>query len=87
MTQLEFRTGLAQQLIGQFRGTRKRKAPATVGNCGLAHWPTQFDKPGRCKGCTKENRRHEVKIGCKQCDIRLCVKHDFFEKYHEELLK
>jgi hypothetical protein len=31
MTQLEFRTGLAQQLIGQFRGTRKRKAPATVG--------------------------------------------------------
>ena len=46
MTQLEFRTGLAQQLIGQFRGTRKRKAPATVGNCGLAHWPTQFDKPG-----------------------------------------
>ena len=47
MTQLEFRTGLTQQLIGQFRGTRKRKAPATVGNCGLAHWPTQFDKPGR----------------------------------------
>ena len=87
MTQLEFRTGLAQQLIGQFRGTRKRKAPATVGNCGLAHWPTQFDKPGRCKGCTKENRRHEVKIGCKQCDIRLCVKHDCFAKYHEELLK
>jgi hypothetical protein len=32
-------TQLAQQLIGQFRGTRKRKAPATVGNCGLA----QFD--------------------------------------------
>ena len=37
MTQLKFRTGLAQQLIGQFRGTRKRKAPAAVGNCGLAH--------------------------------------------------
>ena len=85
--QLEYRTALAQQMIGQYRGIRKRKAPAVTGNCGLAHWPTQFEKPGRCKGCLKNNRRHEVSVGCKQCNIKLCVKNDCFYKYHEELLK
>jgi hypothetical protein len=30
------RTALAQQMIGQYRGIRKRKAPAVTGNCGLA---------------------------------------------------
>ncbi|CAC5406113.1 unnamed protein product [Mytilus coruscus] len=86
-TQLEYRKALAQQMIGNFRGVRKRKAPAVTGNCGLAHWPTQFDKPGRCKGCLKQNKRFEVSAGCKQCNIRLCIKNDCFFKYHEELLK
>lgn len=87
LAQLDFRKALAQQLIGQFRGVRKRKAPSVIGNCGDAHWPTQFPKPGRCKQCAKQGKRHEVSIGCKQCDIRLCIKNDCFFKYHEELFK
>jgi hypothetical protein len=38
-TQLMFRTALAQQMIGKFRGVRKRKVPPVTGNCGVAHWP------------------------------------------------
>jgi hypothetical protein len=37
-TQLEYRTALAQQMIGQYRGIRKRKPPAVTGICGLAHY-------------------------------------------------
>ncbi|KAJ8301049.1 LOW QUALITY PROTEIN: hypothetical protein KUTeg_022568 [Tegillarca granosa] len=68
------------------QGTRKRKAPSVTDNCGMAHWPIQFDKPGRCKNCSKEGKRHEMAIGCRQCKIRLCIKFDCFYKYHQELL-
>ncbi|KAJ8322104.1 hypothetical protein KUTeg_000575 [Tegillarca granosa] len=85
-SQLDFRRNLAQQLIGNFRGTRKRKVPSVVDNCYSAHWPIQFDKPGRCKGCAKESRRHEVSIGCRQCNIKLCIKFDCYYKYHQEQL-
>ncbi|CAC5408617.1 unnamed protein product [Mytilus coruscus] len=43
LSQLEFRKALAQQIIRQFRGVRKRKAPPVTGNCGLAYWPFQFE--------------------------------------------
>ncbi|KAJ8316330.1 hypothetical protein KUTeg_006344 [Tegillarca granosa] len=85
-SQLDFRRNLAQQLIGNFRGTRKRKVPSVVDNCGSAHWPIQFDKPGRCKGCAKESRRHEVSLGCRQCNIKLCIKFDCYYTYHQEQL-
>ncbi|KAJ8316765.1 hypothetical protein KUTeg_005711 [Tegillarca granosa] len=85
-TQLQFRMALAQQMIGGYRGSRKRKIPSVVDNCGSAHWPIQFPKPSRCKGCTKAGRRHEVSIGCRECNITLCIKHDCFYKYHKEML-
>jgi hypothetical protein len=40
---------LGQQLIGTYRGSRKRKLVSVVDNCGNAHWPTKFEKKGRCK--------------------------------------
>lgn len=84
---MDFRMPLAAQMIGAFRGNRKRKVPAVTGNCGDAHWPIQFKKPGRCKGCSKQNKRHKVSTGCRQCNIRLCIKNYCFLKYHQELLK
>lgn len=45
-TQVDFRMALAQQMIGAFRGSRRRKVPAVTGNCGDAQWLIQFEKPG-----------------------------------------
>lgn len=87
ITQLDYRMALAQQMIGQYRGLRKRKAPAVIGNCGMAHWPIHFEKAARCKQCIKEKRRREVLTGCQQCNVRLCIKNNCFVKFHEELLK
>ena len=84
---IDFRQALATQLIGTFRGSRKRKLPSVIDNCGTAHWPSLFEKPGRCKLCSVEKRRHEQSVGCKQCGIRLCLRHDCFTKYHKKLLK
>lgn len=85
--QIDFRQALVTQMVGTFRGSRKRTAPSTIDNCGNAHWPTLFEKIGRCKQCSKEKRRHEQSVGCKQCGIRLCLKHNCFTKYHKDLLK
>lgn len=85
--QIDYRQALAKQMVGAFRGSRKRKTPSVIDNCGNAHWPTLFEKPGRCKQCSKEKRRHEQSVGCKQCGIRLCLKHNCFTKYHKDLLK
>jgi hypothetical protein len=48
-TQLSFRMALGQQLIGTYRGSRKRKLVSVVDNCGNTHWSTKFEKKGRCK--------------------------------------
>jgi hypothetical protein len=37
--------------------------------------------------CYQNKRRREVKLGCKQCDIHLCVDDDCFAKYHSQLLQ
>ena len=34
-TQLSFRVALGQQLIGTYRGSRKRKLVSVVDNCGM----------------------------------------------------
>lgn len=84
-TQLDFRTNLARKLIGTFRGTRKRKTPPNIDNCGNAHWPSKFPKRGRCRMCSKENRRREIYLGCSQCNIHLCVEHNCFLRFHQQL--
>ncbi|KAJ8313368.1 LOW QUALITY PROTEIN: hypothetical protein KUTeg_009154 [Tegillarca granosa] len=85
-SQLEFRQSLARQMIGGYRGTSKPKALSVIDYCGSAHWPTQLSKRRRCKDCSKDGKRHEVSIGCMQCNIRLCIKFDCFFKYHRELI-
>ena len=84
-SQMSFRMALAQQLIGTYRGSRKRKLTSVIDNCGNAHWPTKFEKKGRCKLCYKNKRRREVLIGCKQCGINLCLEEDCFAKWHSQL--
>ena len=84
-TQLEFCMNLGQKLIGTFRGSRKRKIPPTTDNCGNAHWPSKFPKHGRCKLCAQEKRRHEVYLGCTQCSVHLCVDHNCFFRYHQQM--
>ena len=81
-TQLNYRMELARQLIGNFRGARKRKIVSNTDNCGQAHWPVKIPKRGRCKQCTSEKRRHEIYIQCKTCQIYLCVDNGCFEKWH-----
>ena len=84
-TQLEFRMNLGQKLIGTFRGSRKRKIPPMTDNYGNAHWPSKFPKRGRCKLCAQEKRRHEVYLGCTQCSVHLCVDHNCFFRYHQQM--
>jgi hypothetical protein len=50
-TQIDFRMKLADQLIGDYRGTWKRKATPTIDLSGFNHWPVKADKRGRCKRC------------------------------------
>lgn len=85
-TQVDFRMALAQQMIEAFRGSRRRKVPAVTGNCGDAQWLIQFEKPGIIRDVLKQNKRHKVSTGCRQYNIRLCIKNDCFFKYHQELL-
>ena len=84
-TQLDFRMNLAKQMVAGFQGSRKRKALSKVDSDGVKHWPGRFPKRGRCKMCVSEGRRHEVFIGCKQCQVHLCVDNDCFERYHSQL--
>lgn len=84
-TQLEFRMSLAEQLIGNYRGQRKRKLPSTIDPLGQGHWPTWMDKRGRCRMCSESQKRHEVFVGCTACRIHLCIDNDCFARYHARL--
>lgn len=86
-TQLEFRMSLADQLISNFRGSRKRRLPPTVDESGLAHWPVWLEKRGRCKMCNERQVRHEVFVACSGCQIHLCIDKDCFRRYHQRLAR
>lgn len=86
-TQLDFRMNLAKQFISGYQGTRKRKIVENIDTEGDRHWPGRFAKRGRCKLCSKEGRRHEVFLGCKQCNVHLCVDNDCFQRYHTQMWK
>lgn len=85
--QLEFRMALAEQLIGAYRGPRKRKIPANIDINGDGHWPVWQEKRGRCKLCSEEKKRHEVFVGCMSCKIHLCIDNGCFYRYHQRLAK
>lgn len=80
--QLDFRMNLAKQMISGYKGTRKRKSVVNIDIDGNRHWPGRFEKRGHCRQCSKEGRRHEVFLGCKECKVHLCADHDCFERYH-----
>lgn len=82
-TQVSFRQELARQLIGETRVTRKRKATSTQDPAGHHHWPVTVSK-GRCRHCSKLGVRREVRLGCSQCGINLCLAG--FKAYHQGIL-
>lgn len=81
-TQLEFRTQLAHQLLGDYWGKRKRESIPEHQTRGLSHWPTEMDKKRTCKYCAKNKIRRERIHGCEQCGVNLCV--TCFKPYHLE---
>lgn len=81
-TQLEFRTQLAHQLLGDYWGKRKRESIPEHQTRGLSHWPTEMDKKRTCKYCAKNKIRRERIHGCEQCGVNLCV--TCFKPYHME---
>jgi hypothetical protein len=85
-TQVDFRMKLTDQLIGEYRGVRKRRATPTIDLAGFAHWPVKAEKRGRCKRCSQLKRRHEVLVMCEQCQVYLCIDNGCFKDYHVELL-
>lgn len=86
-TQLEFRINLAEQLIGQYRGPRKRKIPPTVDQHGQGHWPVWSQKRGRCRLCSEQKKRHEVHVECTSCKLHLCIDNNCFFLYHQRLAR
>ncbi len=78
--QLDFRMALAEQLLHGYHGNRKQPATPNVDVEGNFHWPTKFEKRGRCHMCSRTGQRREVVSGCKQCAVPLCL--DCFEPYH-----
>ena len=80
--QVNFRSALAKQLIGDFRATRKR-SHSNIDGSGLCHWPIKMRKR-RCKQCCRKNRRSEVTTGYEQCTVNLCL--DCFKPFHREVL-
>jgi hypothetical protein len=84
-TQLEFRMQLAEQLIGEYRGSRKRRVPSNIDAKGQGHWPTWLGSKGRCRMCSEFHIRHEVHVACTACKIHLCVDKDCFARYHARL--
>lgn len=81
-TQLEFRTQLAHQLLGDYRGKRKRESLPEQQTRGLSHWPAEMDKKRTCKQCAKNKIRRERIHGCEQCGVNLCI--PCFKPYHLE---
>ena len=80
-TMIEFRMNLAKLLIGDYRENEK-EALATISN---GHFPEKGEKWGRCRQCSKNQRRREVLNRCKECNIHLFT--DCFEPYHRSLAR
>ncbi|XP_060085362.1 piggyBac transposable element-derived protein 4-like [Ylistrum balloti] len=77
---LSFRMNLSKQLLGTYRATRKRRRVSNVDPFGGGHWPKESEKKGRCRRCSKDKKRSDVKWECTGCGAHLCV--FCFEKYH-----
>ncbi|XP_033759441.1 piggyBac transposable element-derived protein 3-like [Pecten maximus] len=78
---LDFRMKLAKLLIGNYRMARKRRRVSNKDLHGIGHWPKESVKRGRCKNCSKNRKRSDVKWECSGCAAHLCVK--CFEEYHK----
>ena len=67
-TQLDFRVELAKDLIGDFNNRARTVASGQVGG----HWPFPFEK-GQCKRCLKRKQKTFCRMGCQQCNKRVCL--------------
>ena len=77
--QVEFRQALSKQLIGQVRTSRKRKLLTALDPTTSQHVPVTTSR-GRCRKCSKDGKRREVKTGCQACGYSLCI--DCFAIHH-----
>ena len=67
--QLEFRTELAHDLLGDFSS---RTRTVASGQMEGGHWPYPFTR-GRCQRCLKRKVTKFCSMGCKRCDKRICL--------------
>ena len=67
--QLEFRTELAHNLLGDFSSHTRIVAS---GQMEGGHWPYPFTT-GRCRRCLKRKVTKFCSMGCKCCDKRICL--------------
>ncbi|XP_066567992.1 piggyBac transposable element-derived protein 4 [Amia ocellicauda] len=86
-TQRHFRIRLAQQLIGDYQGTRgmeraSRKrhsdSPVEYGH----RLERMSERSRRCRNCTNKGLRHESVFGCKICNVHLC-RGGCFAEFHK----
>ena len=77
--QVEFRQALSKQLIGRVRTSRKRKLLTALNPTTSQHVPVTTSR-GRCRECSKDGKRREVKTGCQACGYSLCI--DCFAIHH-----
>ena len=80
--QLDFTQKLAHQLLGTYRGKRKRESVEDKAVRGLLHWPADLGKKRTCKQCSRNGIRKEPKTGCEQCCVNLCV--SCFKPFHKD---
>ncbi|XP_039613914.1 piggyBac transposable element-derived protein 4-like [Polypterus senegalus] len=86
-TQRHFRIRLAQQLIGDYQGTRgveratrKRHSDSPV---EYGHRLERMsERSRRCRNCTNKGLRHESVFGCKICNVHLC-RGGCFAEFHK----
>jgi len=80
-TLIDFRSNLAKQLIGDY----KENDLATLATMNVGHFPTNSDKRGRCRQCSKTKRRHECMSKCLECNVHICI--PCFKDWHMDLIK
>lgn len=80
LTHLQFRSKLADQLIGNFIARRKPGPPQVVGIYGnISHLP-QKTTMRRCQQCTKLGFQKRSHVKCIGCEVALCI--ECFVPYH-----
>ena len=81
LNHVEFRTQLIESFLTAHRQQRRRPRPRPSLEEG--HKLVACDRRRRCKQCSKEKKRKEIKWCCAQCHVGLCPG-VCFDKYHQK---